>query len=45
MDKALRNTLYNAVVSCRRLLEVDYRQQLEASSAFASMRRRCRSRR
>lgn len=29
MDKALRNLLYNAVVNCRRLLETDFRQQLE----------------
>lgn len=29
MDKALRNTLYNAVVACRHLLETDFRQQLE----------------
>jgi len=29
MDKALRNTLYNAVVKCRSLLEQDFREQLE----------------
>ncbi|MGQ9910594.1 MAG: Eco57I restriction-modification methylase domain-containing protein [Candidatus Flexifilum sp.] len=29
MDKALRNLLYTAIVNCRRLLETDFRQQLE----------------
>ena len=29
MDQSLRNTLYAAVVGCRRLLEEDFRQQLE----------------
>jgi len=29
MDQSLRNTLYTAVVGCRRLLEEDFRQQLE----------------
>lgn len=31
MDKSLRNKLYTAVVSCRRLLETDFTEQLEGA--------------